>query len=216
MKMSANIYIAIEPEKQKYTEGLAEDVEYDESQTPRCPKCHAPIAGMKWVGDKKVSITKKPLPDFLYIYGGAALPFLVSEKAMNCLLENGITGIEKYEPINSFFIKKAEKTLNYYDLSITRLDLPIDHEKSQINYGTVHPEQICELCNPKGCTKDFIFSLHLKNESAPECDIFHIYEMGSTAFLSERFIKVVEDNKLTGLSYVDIHDFDPVARELFQ
>ena len=213
--MSANIYIAIQPEKQKYTEGLAEDVEYDESQTPRCPKCNAALAGLKWIGDKKVSITKKPLPDFLYTYGGTNLPFLISQKALNCLLENGIKGIEKYEPVNRFFIRKKETTINYFELTVAHLDLAIDHGKSQIAYGTVYPEKICELCNPKGCTKDFIFSLHLKNEDTLDSDIFHIYEMGGAPFFSENFIKVVTDNKLTGLSYVDIHDYDPTSRELF-
>lgn len=213
--MKSSIYVVTIPSKPKYAEGESINVKYDENQIERCPKCGQSLSGMKWVGEKQVSINKKVLPDFLYLYGGSSSGFLVSEKALNCLLNNGILGIKSYEKVDHFFIRKTEKIISYYDISVQRLNIPIDHEKSEINYGQASSEKKCDLCNPTGSTKDFIFHLYLKSDDAPDCDIFNIYEMGTIVFVSEQFIQICEANNLSGLSYEHIHDYDSNARELF-
>ena len=101
--MKQQLYVYQRPKIQKFTEGTVIDAQYDRGGIERCPKCNGVVSGLKWIGDKKVAITKKPLPDFLIMYGGSTTPFLISEKALNCFIENGIKGIEYYEPIENFY-----------------------------------------------------------------------------------------------------------------
>ena len=106
--MKQQLYVYQRPKIQKFTEGTVIDAQYDRGGIERCPKCNGVVSGLKWIGDQKVAITKKPLPDFLIMYGGSTTPFLISEKALNCFLENGIKGIEYYEPIENFYCKKKK------------------------------------------------------------------------------------------------------------
>ena len=214
--MKQQLYVYQSPKIQKFTEGTVIYAQYDRGGIERCPKCNGVVSGLKWVGDKKVSITKKPLPDFLIMYGGSTTPFLISEKALECFLENGIKGIEYYEPIENFYRKKEEIAIRYYNITLVRLDIPIDHEASIIKYGELyHPDQQCELCYPKGRTKDIILSLHLNQPERIDYDIFKTYEMCDIPLFSERFVEICNANNLSGISFEKTQDYDSKNRDFF-
>ena len=63
--MKQQLYVYQYPKVKKYAEGMVIDAQYDRGGIERCPKCNGAVSGLKWVGDKKVAITSKPLPDFL-------------------------------------------------------------------------------------------------------------------------------------------------------
>ena len=214
--MKQQIYVFQYPKTPKYTDGRVINAHYDRAGIERCPKCNAAVSGLKWVGDKKVRINKRPLPDFLIMYGGSTTPFLISEKALNCFIKNGIKGIESHELIDSFFCKNEEVHLRYYNISLARLDIPIDHEASKIKYGELyHPEKQCELCYPKGRTKDIILSLYLKQPDDLDYDIFKTYEMCDIPLFSERFVQVCKDNNLTGILFEKTQDYDSKTRDFW-
>lgn len=214
--MKQQLYVFQHPKTPKYTDGRVINAHYDRTGIERCPKCSGIVSGLKWVGDQKVRINKRPLPDFLIMYGGSTTPFLISEKALNCFIKNGIKGIESYELIDRFFYKNEEVPLRYYNISLARLDIPIDHEASKIKYGELyHPEQQCELCYPKGRTKDIILSLHLKQPDDLDYDIFKTYEMCDIPLFSERFVQVCKDNNLTGILFEKTQDYDSKNRKFW-
>jgi len=209
--MDQNMFIAVYPPGKKYAWGeVVENSVYDENQIALCPLCKQYVSGMKWIGEKILELRgRKNIPDFLYSYG-TETPFVISERALAVLKENGIKGIINTEKIDKIIIKKEPVNYTFYAMELERYEMPIDHARSKILFGKSHPELKCKLCNPFGRTKNFIFELYFDDKAKVDADIFHIYEMGSTIFLSERFIKICQENQLTGLFYKTITDYNTI------
>lgn len=203
--MDLNIYIAVYPRTTKFAWGEVVDPVYDEKQISLCPVCNGFLSGMKWVGEKTLEIRgRKNIPDFLYSYG-TSNPFVISEKALKVLKDNGIKGIVATEIIDKIIVKKEPIDQKFYILTLERCVLPIDYSKSKIVFGKqLDPERICKLCNPFGRTKDFIFGLYFDCNTKVDMDIFHTYEMGGTIFLSEKFIKICQKHDLKGLFFENV------------
>lgn len=208
--MNDNVYISIYPKTTKFAWGeVIDDSIYDEKNIPLCPLCGQYVSGMKLIGEKTLEIRgRKNFPDFLYVYG-LSTSFVISERALVVLKNNGVKGIIGTEKIDKIIVKKESKDITYYIMDLERCDIPIDYERSQIDFGRqYHPERICELCDPIGRTRDYIFSLYFNQDAKINMDIFHIYQMGEAIFLSEKFIKICNKNKLTGLFYANINEYD--------
>ena len=213
--MKLNTYIAIYPTTSKYAWGEVVDPIYDENNVSLCPVCNGLLSGMKWIGEKKLEIRgRKNIPDFLYAYGINS-PFVISEKALTVLKENGIKGITDTEKVDRIIVKKEIINQTFYIMTLERCIFPIDYTRSKIVFGTeFHPEKKCKLCNPFGRTKDFILGLYFDRKTDVDMDIFYTYEMGDTVFLSERFVMVCQENNLTGLFYENVTEHN-TARGIF-
>lgn len=206
--MNSNVYIVVYPPTSKFSEAEAINPKYDSTQTEICTVCGRGLSGSEWIGEKSIKLNKKNIPDFLYLYGGSNLPFIVSEKAYSVLIDNDIKGIIKADKIDNIFFKGNKLNESFYQIYIARSLCAIDHKQSKIVYGKEYPEKKCRLCNPTGKTKDFIFGLYFDSNAKVVNDIFNIYEMGNTVFISERFIKVCKDNNLTGLFFEHINKYN--------
>lgn len=199
------IYDVIYPPNAKFAEAEAVDPQYNYRKFDSCPSCGGRISGCYWVGKREIRLNKNKLPDFLYIYGGANIPFLVSDRALDVLRENEISGILKAEPVDAVRLKKEVLDAKYYILTLQRELYPIDHERSKIVYGeNLHAR--CNVCDPIGRTKNIIAELYFKSDVTVTQDIFKICELGDSVFLSERFTDVCRENGLTGLYYVDMKE----------
>ncbi len=199
------IYNVIYPKNAKFAEAEAINPEYNYRKFDKCPSCGRRVSGCKWMGKKEIKLSKKNLPDFLYIYGGADTPFLVSKRALDVLRENEVSGILKAEPLDVVRLKKEVLDVKYYTLNLQREPYPIDHQRSKIVYGdNLHAR--CSVCDPIGRTKDIIVELYFKSDVTVSYDIFKIYDLGDSVFLSERFTDVCRKNGLTGLCYVDMKE----------
>ena len=208
--MNSTTYIAIYPPTTKYAWGEVVKPIYDEENIPLCPVCKGYVSGMKWVGEKTLEIRgRKNIPDFLYAYG-INIPFVISEKALKILKENGIKGIVNVDKIDKIIVKKEPIDQIFYVATLERCIYPIDHTRSKIIFGEHHPERKCKLCNPFGATHDFTLGLYFDPQAKVDMDIFKIYEMGDSVFFSEKFVKVCQKNNLTGLFYENTIDYDTV------
>jgi hypothetical protein len=204
----SDIYKVDIPPKQIYAEAYTrEPVHYDKNQIELCPKCGAYLSGMKWIGEKMYTIRKKNIPDFLYVFGGTNY-FVISEKALNILCENGIKGINGAEKVDKIFYRKVPIEQTFYILNLERLDCPIDHEHSNFVYFNEPNERKCNLCDPMGRLRYYNYGFCFKPDVEIEADIFHIYEMGMVIFLTKRFIEICEENNLTGLSCHKITEYE--------
>lgn len=209
------LYVAVPQKKYIFAQAMSYREKYDYNQYETCPRCGRRLSGGKWIGEKSITVGKKKLPDFLYIAGGADLPFLLSERAYNTLSRNGITGIVNAEKIHKVLRNGEELTEKFFDLSVLRCDCPVDDERSKIAYAAANPERKpCDLCTPAGRIADFVFSLSFKPEVTVSADIFTTYQTGGMLFLSERFVTVCDEYGLTGLNYQPIHRYDS-ASEIF-
>lgn len=206
--MDSKIYIVTTPRKAKYAEAIPIRPKYDDVNIAHCPECGACLQLSKWIGEKTIRINKKDIPDFMYIYGGANNQFIISEKAYRVFMDNQVTGVIGVEKINKILYKKETVAQTFYEVLLERRLYPIDHNRSRIIYGKEHPEKKCRVCNPLGRTRNVICGLYFKPNIKIDLDMFQIYEMTSSVFISERFVRIFEENNLTGLHYEYIHEYN--------
>lgn len=199
------------PMNSKYAEDICElhHIHYDFSLIERCPICGTPVSGGKWVEPKKVVLSGKKAPDFLLCIP-PDVHYLLSERAMEAVRSYGITGIIKAEKIQDVAYKRhgTLKAPDYYQLTIERSRVTINHQVSIIQYMMSHSTRTCPLCRQVPALYDSIGKLQLNLEQYEGYDIFHIYELGNCVFLSQKFVDMCKQEKLTGFWYntLDNHE----------
>lgn len=138
--MEQELYIAIYPMTGRYAESYPpDDVEYDDNVADLCPLCGRRVSGSYWMRPREVVLTSRRVPDFLYCYGGSEPPFLISERALTVIRQEGLVGIKDAQEIEHVrFQRKAKKEVpipKYYNIELERSRMTINHEKSSIVYG---------------------------------------------------------------------------------
>lgn len=211
--MEPELYIVTYPWNTEYAEAaLTDDVKYDYDRVERCPLCGRRVSGGFWSPPREVTLTNRRIPDFLYSYSSRA-PFLISERALTVIRQEGLTGIKDAQKIEHVrFQRKGKKEIpipQYYYIELIRSKMTINHEKSVIVYGKPDgdPEEegsyakVCPLCRPVQGTYDFLRHLEFHTEQYEGYDIFFTYELGESTFLSKHFVDVCRENGLTNLHF---------------
>ena len=207
--MGPELYIATYSWKTKYAEAaLIDNVEYDDSKADVCPLCGKRVSGSLWMRPREVVLTNRRVPDFLYSFSSRA-DFLISERALAVIRQEGLTGIKDVQEIEHVrFQRKGKKEVpipKYYYIDLERSKMTIDHAKSSIAYGNCREgdpySKVCPLCRPVPGTYDFLRHLEFHTEKYEGYDIFFTYELGTTTFLSKRFVDVCRENGLTNLHF---------------
>lgn len=206
--MKPELYIVTYPQTTKYAEAaLTDDVKYDYDRVERCHLCGERVSGGFWMQPREVALTNRRVPDFLYSF--SCEPFLISERALTVIRQEGLTGIKNVQEIEHVrFQRKGKKEVpipKYYFIELERSKMTIDHEKSVIVYGSCREgepySKACPLCRQIPGTYDFLRHLEFHTERYEGYDIFFTYELGESAFLSQRFVDVCRENGLTNLHF---------------
>lgn len=222
--MERELYIAIYPRAAKYAEAFTpDDVEYDNNVAEQCPLCGRRVSGSLWLRPREVVLTSRKVPDFLYCYGGSKTPFLISERVLTVIRQEGLVGIKDAQEIEYVhFQRKAKKEVlipRYYYVELARSKMTIDHEKSSIVYGGCREggaySKACPLCRPVPGTYDYHRHLEFHKEQYEGYDIFFTYELCSTTFLSRRFVDVCRENKLTNLHFTPAEKYGARSARYF-
>ena len=196
------LYIVEYPRKSEYAEAAIIQVEHDYERIERCPLCQSYVSGAYWTHPREVVLTRHNAPDFLYAYCDN-VPFVVSEKVLNVIKNEGLFGLLAAEEIETVRFQrrpKQEKYLpKYYHIEVARSRMTIDHARSIIKYGNRKDSCGCPLCRQIPATYDFTRSLAFRMEEYEGFDIFQTYEMGNTLFLSQRFLDATGKWGLTNL-----------------
>ncbi len=207
--MKKCLYIVDYPRKTEFAEAAPIDVNNDYSRYESCPKCGNRVSGALWMRPREVVLTSRKIPDFLYAYCDDS-PFLLSENALQKIQDAGLVGITKAEEIEHIrFQRKSKKEVpipKFYHIELARSMITIDHPKSRIVYGNRGKRTCCSLCRQVPATYNFFRSLSFNMDAYEGYDIFYIYELGNTVFLSQRFVDFYKENKLTNLH------FDPAEK----
>lgn len=209
--MKPELFIVQMPWKGKYADGIEEDIEHDNGRIERCPLCGRGVSFSYWNHPRKVALTKRKAPDFLYT---SYPPFLISERALAVIRQAGLTGIINAEEIEyTRFIRKGKREIpipKYYYIELTRSKMTINHEKSVIVYGNQKEGAYatpCPLCRPVPGTYDFKRHLEFYTELYEGYDIFFTYELGVAGFISKRFVDVCQANGLTNLHFTPAEEY---------
>lgn len=211
--MVNNLFVIEYPIETRFAEAAPIPVKYNYEKCTSCPQCGKLASGAYWMQPREVKLTKHNTPDFLYTVSGNT-PFLLSERALEKIRQAGITGLTCAEEIESVsFQRKSKKELaipKYYYVELVRSPITIDHQNSQITYGSKYGEK-CPLCRQVPRTYDFFRGLAFQGDVENVYDLFHIYELGDTVLLSQRFVDFYRESGLTGLCFVPAKEY---GREL--
>lgn len=208
--MELELYIATYPMTTEYAEvAILDNQEIDDNIAELCPLCGNRVSGSYWMRPREVVLTSRRVPDFLYCYGGSKPPFLISERALTVIRQQGLTGIKDAQEIEHVrFQRKAKKEVpipKYFYVELVRSKMTIDHEKSVIDYGHCQEgepySKACPLCRPMPGTYDDLRHVEFHTEQYEGYDIFFTYELGTTTFLSRRFVDACRENRLTNLHF---------------
>lgn len=196
------LYIVDYPRKSEYAEAAVIPIEHDYDRIDHCPECGGYVSGAYWLPPREVVLTKHKAPDFLYAYCDN-VPFVVSERVVEAIRSTKLTGLlvaEEIETVRFQRKPKQEKYLpKYYHIEVARSRITIDHEHSVIKYGNRKDGPGCPLCRQVPATYDFFRNLSLNLKEYEGYDIFQIYELGNTLFLSQRFIDMIGEWGFTNL-----------------
>jgi len=188
----------------------ASEPNYYASEWVLCPECGTRVSKGYWMRPRTVKLTGRKVPDFIdMLYD--RVPFLLSQRAAEKIAASGLKGIKAMEEIEHVeFARKAKVEVpipKCYHIEIEYSRMTIDHEKSNISYGSEYGEVPCRLCRQINRTYDFFRHLVFNPEEYEGYDIFHCYELAGTVILSQRFIDFYESSGLTNLNYkpAEIH-----------
>lgn len=213
------LYIAEYPNRVEYAEAYPIEVSYDYDRIVHCPQCGRFVSGGYWLPPREVVLTSRKIPDFLYAYCDN-VDFLLSEQALTRIQKAGLKGILKAEEIEQVrFQRKSKKDTiipKYFHIELAYSRITLNHEKSVIHYGADCSDTgICSLCRQVAKTRNFTRSLVFNMENFEEYDIFHVYEMGSLVFLSQRFVDFCRRESLTNLHCTPVHRYGKQSAEYF-
>lgn len=203
----SDLFIVTYPQIAKYAETApvltGNDASlYDFDQIERCPQCGQVISGARWIPPRKIVLTSRKVPDFLYTYGSST-PFLLSAKAFAEIRNAGLTGIKFAEPIDhARYLRKSKKEVaipNYYYIEVEKSRITIDQDQSVTEYCESPTYTKCPLCCPVPGARMAVRNLHWNMEEFEHYDIFQTYEMRKTLFVSKRFVEFCKDKGLTNL-----------------
>ncbi len=217
--MENNLYIADHPRQTEYAEAYPTlNCNYDTSKVVRCPLCNNCVSAGYWMPPREVVLTKRKVPDFLYCYSGNA-PFVISERALNVIRNAGLKGITHAEEIELTRFQRKSKTEveipKYFYIELKRSRITVNHEKSVIQYGKSSRTHTCPLCRQVPATFDFFRRLAFNVDAYEGYDIFHIYELGDLALVSQRFVDVCQKNNLTNLHITPTEQYGQWAAAYF-
>lgn len=171
---------------------------------PICPKCGAPVGWLDWIEPRRVKLSKPKYGDFVY-----GLRMLVSENFKNAYEKSKLKGIKEFLPVNvmkvNYLGKKPFPQTRYYSISLMYSLAKVDLNKSKIT-GQVR-ERHCDLCMPKRTTIDEVDGLYIDDSNWKGEDIFHLYEMGSTIFVSQKFVDFCLENKFGNFKCINTKDY---------
>lgn len=176
------------------------------SSSPKCPKCGNSIGLMYWIEPRKVILSKPLYGDFV-----CGNKFLVSDKFKNSYEKSDLVGITRFIPVEVVKIRHmradSPNPPQYYSIDLEYSFARVDLKKSIVKGQRFSKEMYCPLCEPFGTTKDEIHGIHIDDTNWGGEDIFHLHEMGSSIYTSQKFIDFCLEKVFTNLWYINTKNY---------
>ena len=193
-----------------YNEHLNDQQFIDASPDPQtCPVCGRLMGRRYWPEPRKIILSKPKYGDF--VSGNA---YLVSENFKTAYEQSDLKGIKKFIPVEVEKVRYARKhpakPPQYYSLEVVYSLAQLDRVKSKIEYDVdlTASNKACSLCSPYGiAAKSVINGLHIDTTNWAGEDIFHIHEMGSSVYASQKFVDFCLEHNFTNFKYMNTKDY---------
>ena len=171
---------------------------------PLCPNCGAFIGSLFWSEPRKVVLSRPKYGDFV---GGNK--YLVSERVKEAYEKSGLNGIKQFIPVEVSRVqhlrKNPPKPPKYYSLELVYSFARVDLEKSIITGQ--RNDRYCSLCNPLSSTNDKIDGLYIDDSGWAGEDLFHLHELGSSVYASQRFVDFCLEHQFTNFNCIDTREY---------
>jgi hypothetical protein len=171
---------------------------------PCCPLCGEPIGPLLWLEPRQVILSKPKYGDF--VMGNK---FLVSEGFKTAYESSDLVGIMQFRPVEVVKVRYKLVTSpappQYYAVDLSYSYARVDLKKSVIMGNPM--QHHCVLCNPFSVTKDRIKGIYIDDAKWGGEDVFHLYEMGGSVYVSQKFIDFCLEHRFTNLKYINTKDY---------
>lgn len=178
------------------------DISFEGYNRETCPQCGRKNAIAHYTGRNSHLLLegRGTYPDFLQFCGAGNRLFIVSEKALNIFEQYGITGYYTYAPVtfdSSLVATNTKKMIvpDYFNLEIggrIDLDLRAMHLKQK---------KKCATCGQFEWSRQKLDPMILDRTSWDGSDLCTLTSMQGFRICSEVFVRLVNDNKLSGFSF---------------
>lgn len=166
-----------------------------------CPACKRQVVKEEiYEGEDAFRIDgAKAFPDFMQ-FCGCGIGFIVSEKVMNVLRENNISGFDEAKKVplyRSRYRKLVKQEPEYYMINITgSIDL-------DLKAMALKRKHLCPECGSFDWSRQrlYIFDSVFDMSTWDGSDICRIKSFPGYIMISDRLKKIFEDHKFTGATY---------------
>lgn len=162
---------------------------------PKCESCGKSIGQREWLMPYRAMISKKNVGDVVF---GSIFPFLLSKKACHVFSDEKIKGFKsltKVEILN----RKTELFLPV----LSRGSLLVDESSSCFKRDN---REVCPVCHIGGTVIYFKNLIPIKG-SWDDLDVFILAQLPGTIIVSERFVNVVENGRLTNFLFTPLLEY---------
>jgi hypothetical protein len=119
-------------------------------EAPECPACNRAIGMREWLPPYRVEIDVWG-KTFADIASGPGLDLLVSERFASLWCEEGLVGLEGFDPVEIVRVRRRRRTPDtpprYFRVSVVQSDTTVDPVQSGMRWES--PE-LCEVCREDG------------------------------------------------------------------
>lgn len=193
----------------KWAYGQSEKAEYTLEGMPRCPLCQGALTTMIWRQPHRISISRSDparWPDILF---GPDMYDLMISGRMKALYETfGLTGVPEFAPAAEIVRAGRKRAMDlsvapvYHNVFLGRPTAEIDLEASGFEFAEPRME-VPHECPACGSARRLLrrTGFRIRPGSWQGEDVFKA-PWGPRAFVSERFVRVCEDNEIRGVVFV--------------
>lgn len=176
-----------------------ETVEANTGGFPTCPSCEAPIGMRAWLQPKKVRLGRgtrtRQAGDLVF---GTSRPFLASSRLVQAWSEEGLTGIDSWDPVEV----RGQPKGAWFHPTIPVATVRADQSRMTLTWKQ---PPTCDHCQQGWWTR--FEGLALEAATWQGQDLFYLLNLPGFTLVSSRFARWAEAHDFENLELVPVADF---------
>ena len=168
-----------------------------------CPSCGRSIFTMEYTKEKYHLVVTggKLFPDWLQYCGAGEIPTILSERAVDILQKEGITGFSIQCEANLYRKNKNDELVKVTDCPqyyIVNVSGQIDYDYSAM---FLKKKKQCSHCNQFNLNRERLYPVYLNEKLWDGSDLCSLLTFQRQKYCTGRFVQVVNKYKLSGFEF---------------